>query len=151
MSNYTNKHIEFNDGEYIGCLEPTIEDSMTGDIHTQGQPNTPSANTVTIYKMMAGQVQSDTFHPSHCKLNPNIESKLVALPKEYTSQFAKDETSIETNPLTEMTIDTGTSDLVSQKPYLIVMKNYQWVKDEIEKTLQQKSYAAVDPASQYQL
>ena len=27
----------------------------------------------------------------------------------------------------------GTSDLVSQKPYLIAMKNYQWVKDEMEK------------------
>ena len=30
-----------------------------------------------------------------------------------------------------MMIDTGTSELVSQKPYLIAMKHYQWVKDEI--------------------
>ena len=37
-----------------------------------------------------------------------------------------------------MTIDTGTSDLVSQKPYPIAMKNYQWVKDEIEKPLTAK-------------
>ena len=35
----------------------------------------------------------------------------------------------------EMTIDTGNSDLISQKPYPIAMKNYQWVKDEIEKLL----------------
>ena len=35
----------------------------------------------------------------------------------------------------ERTIDTGTSDPVSQKPYLIAMKNYQWVKEEIEKPL----------------
>ena len=26
VSNYTNKHITFNKGEYIGCLEPTITD-----------------------------------------------------------------------------------------------------------------------------
>ena len=37
VSNYTNKHINFNKGENIGCLDPTIEDSMTDDIHTQGQ------------------------------------------------------------------------------------------------------------------
>ena len=56
-----------------------------------------------------------------------------ALLKEYTSQFAQDETSIGTTPLTEMMIDTGTSEPVSQKPYPITMKHYQWVKDEIEK------------------
>ena len=27
VSNYTNKHVMFNKGEYIGCLEPAIEDS----------------------------------------------------------------------------------------------------------------------------
>ena len=37
-----------------------------------------------------------------------------------------------------MTIDTGNSDPVSQKPYPITMKNYQWVKDEIEKLLTAK-------------
>ena len=26
VSNYTIKHITFNKGEYVGCLEPTIED-----------------------------------------------------------------------------------------------------------------------------
>ena len=44
---------------------------------------------------------------------------------EYESQFVKDETSIGTTPLTSMTIDTGTSDPISQKPYLIAMKHYQ--------------------------
>ena len=43
-------------------------------------------------------------------------------------KFAKDETSIETTPLTSMTIDTGASDPISQKPYPIAMKHYQWVK-----------------------
>ena len=37
-----------------------------------------------------------------------------------------------------MTIDTGTSEPVSQKPYPITMKHYQWVKDEIEKLLTAK-------------
>ena len=131
--NYKNKHIKFNKGEYIGCLEPTIEDSMTGDTNTQGQANTHSTNSVTLQKMMAEQVQPDTFHPPCHTLQPNIESKLDALLKEYASQFTKDETSIGTTPLTEMTIDMGTLEPVSQKPYLIAMKNYQWVKDEIEK------------------
>ena len=125
VSNYTNKHTKFNKGEYIGCLKPTIEDSVTGDTHAQGQPNTHSTNSVTLQKMMAEQVQPDTFHlPCH-KLKPNIESKLDTLLKQYTSQFAKDETSIGTTPCTEMTIDMGTSDPVSQKPYPIAMKNYQ--------------------------
>ena len=34
-----------------------------------------------------------------------------------------------------MTIDTGTSNPVSQKPYPIAMKHYQWVKEETEKLL----------------
>ena len=83
--------------------------------------------------MMTEQVEPDTFHPIHHKLKPSIKSKLDALLKEYTSQLAKDETSIKTTPFTEMMIDTGTSDPVSQKPYPIAMKNYQWVMDEIEK------------------
>ena len=37
-----------------------------------------------------------------------------------------------------MTIDTGTADPVSQKPYPIAMKHYELVKDEIEKLLTAK-------------
>ena len=37
-----------------------------------------------------------------------------------------------------MTIDTGTSEPRSQKPYPITMKNYPWVKDEREKLLTPK-------------
>ena len=151
VSNYTNKHIKFNKGKYIGILEPATKDSVTDDTHTQGQPNTHSTNSIIIQRMMAEQVQPDIFHPPHHKLLPNIESKLDALLKEYASQFAKDETSIGTTPLTEMTINMGTSYMVSQKPYLIAMKNYQWVKDEIEKLLTAKSYAAEDPVGQCQL
>ena len=87
---------------------------------------------------MAEQVQPDIFDLPHYKLKPGIQSKLEALLKEYESQFAKDETSIRTTPLTEMTIDTGNSDPISQNPYPIAMKNYQWVKEEIEKLLTAK-------------
>ena len=45
---------------------------------------------------------------------------------------------IGTTPLTEMTIDTGNSDPVSWKPCPIAMKNYQWIKEEIEKLLTAK-------------
>ena len=62
------------------------------------------------------------FDPPHHKLKPGIQSKLDALLKEYETQFVKDETSIGT-PLTEMTIDTGDSEPISQKPYPIAMKN----------------------------
>ena len=58
--------------------------------------------------------------------------------QEYESQFAKDKTTIVTTPLTSMTIDIGTTDPVSQKPYPIAMKHYQWVKEEIEKLLATK-------------
>ena len=101
---------------------------------------------------MAEEVKLDIIHPPHHKLKPSIESKLDTLWKEYASQFMKDETSIGKTPLTEMTIDTGTSNPVSQKPYPIAMKNYQYVKEEIEKNYsQQRSYAAVDQVGQSQL
>ena len=85
--------------------------------------------------MMAEQVKPDVFDPPHHKLTTNIQTKLDALLKEYELQFAKEETSIGTTPLPSMRIDTGNSDPVSQKPYLIAMKYYQWVKEEIEKLL----------------
>ena len=87
---------------------------------------------------MAEQVKADTFKPPHHKLKQHIEAKHTALLKEYNSQFAQDETSIGTTPLKEMMIDTGTSKPVSQKSYLIAMKHYQWVKDEIDKILTAK-------------
>ena len=71
-------------------------------------------------------------------LSNNIKHDLNALLKEYEFQFAKGKTSIGTTPLTSMMIDTGNSDPVSQKPYPIAMKHYQWVKEEIEKLLTAK-------------
>ena len=67
-----------------------------------------------------------------------IQDSLKSLLQEYESLFTKDETSIGTTPLTSMTIDTGIADPVSQKPYPVAMKHYEWVKDETEKLLTAK-------------
>ena len=88
--------------------------------------------------MMAETVTPDTFNPSNHELSKTIQHELNTLLQEYKSQFTKDETSIRSTPLTSMTIDTGASDPVSQKPYPIAMKHYQWVKEEIEKLLTAK-------------
>ena len=128
VSNYTNKHITFHKGEYIGYLEPALTDDTTID-----QAAAHQTNSVTLQKMMAEQVKPDIFDPSCHKLKNNTQNKLDTLLKEYESQFSKDETSIGTTPLTSMTIDMENSDPVSQKTYPIGMKNYQWIKEEIEK------------------
>ena len=133
VSNFTNKHLTFNKGEYVGYLEPTITDDTTID-----QTEAHQTNSITLQKMMAEQVKTDVFDPPDHKLTTNIQNELDILLKEYESQFAKDETSIRITPLTSMTIDTGNSDAVSQKPYPIAMKHYQWVKEEIEKLLTAK-------------
>ena len=133
VSNYTNKHLTFNNGEHIGYLEPTITDDTTID-----QTEAHQTNSTTLQKIMAEQVKPDVFNPPHHKLTSNIQNELDTLLKEYESQFTWDETSIGTTPLTSMMIDTGNSDPVSQKPYHITMKHYQWVKEEIEKLLTAK-------------
>ena len=88
--------------------------------------------------MMSETVTPDALNLPHHELSTTVQNDLDLLLQEYELQFAKDETSIETTPLTNMTIDTGTSEPVSQKPYPIAMKYYQWVKDEIEKLLATK-------------
>ena len=129
VSNYTNKHLIFHKGEYIGHLEPAVSNDSTIE-----QGETHQTNNVTLKKkMMAEKVTPDIFDPPHHELSNNIQHDLDALLKEYESQFAKDKTSIGTTPLTNMMIDTGASNPISQKPY--PMKHYQWVKEEIEKPL----------------
>ena len=56
---------------------------------TSDQPDAHSTNSVTPQKMMAEQVQLDTFNPAHHKLRTSIESSSNALLEEYASQFAK--------------------------------------------------------------
>ena len=115
----------------LGHLEPAVLDSMN-------QQETHQTNSVTLKKMMSETVTHDAFNlPCH-ELSTAVQNDLHLLLQEYELQFAKDETSIGSTPLTSMTIDTGTSEPVSQKPYPIAMKHYRWVKDEIEKLLAAK-------------
>ena len=143
VSNYTNKHLMFHKGEYIGHLEPAVLDSTDQkDIH--------HANSVTLKKMMSETIIPDTCNPPWHELSATIQDNLKLLLQEYKSQFAKDKTTIGTTPLTSMTIDTGTADPVSQKPYP-TMKHYQWVKEEIKKLLATKVFAPANPAGQHPL
>ena len=133
VSNYTNKHLTFHNGEYIGHLESAVMDTNTIE-----QKETHQTNSVTQKKMKGETVTPDIFNPPCHELSTAVQNDLDLLLWEYESQFAQDETSIGTTPLTSMTIDTGTSEPISQKPYPIAMKHYQWVKDEIEKLLAAK-------------
>ena len=76
VSNYKNKHITFNKGEYIGHLEPALIDYTTID-----RSEAHSTNSVTLQKMMAEQVKLDTFDPPHHKLKTSTQNKLDALLK----------------------------------------------------------------------
>ena len=135
VSNYTNKHHTFHKGEYVGHLKPAVMDDTTIE-----QRGTHQANSVTLKKMMAETVTPDTFNPPHHELPQTIQQELDALLQQYESQFTKDETTIGTKPLTSMTIDTGASNPISQKPYPIAMKHYQWVEEEIKKNTSSKSH-----------
>ena len=76
VSNYTNKHITFNKGEYIGYVEPTLTDDTTID-----QTEAHQTNSVTLEKMMAEQVKPYVFNPPNHKLNANIQNELNTLLK----------------------------------------------------------------------
>ena len=60
VSNYTNKHITFNKGEYVGHLELALTDDTTID-QTEAHP----ANSVMLQKMIAEQVNLLTHHAIH--------------------------------------------------------------------------------------
>ena len=131
VSNYTNKHLTFHKGKYIGHLEPLEWEPID-------QGTSHQANSITLKKMMSETVTPDTFNPPHHELSTSVQYSLTLLLEEYDSQFVQDETSIGTTTLTSMSINTGTTDPVSQKPYPIAMKHYDWVKTEIEKLLAAK-------------
>ena len=112
VSNYTNKHLTFHKGEYIGHLEPL-------ELDPTDREETHQANSITIKKMMSRTFTSDTFNPPCHEISTPVQNSLKLLLEEYASQFAQDEMSIGMTPLTSMSIDTDTTDPVSQKtiPY----------------------------------
>ena len=122
--NNLNHHVNFPKGMKIGHLEPLFDDLTQITI-----------NSATTQWMLPETVKLDSFTPPKYQLEPTIQ-QLDLLLKMLKDQFAKDETTIGTMPLTQMSIDTGDSDPISQKPYPIAMKHYQWVKEEIDKLLE---------------
>ena len=118
-------HVNFLKGMKIGHLEPPIDELMQIPI-----------NSATTQWLLPETVKPDSFIPPKYKLDATIQQQLDNLLRTFKDQFAKDETTIGTTPLTQMSIDTGDSNPVSQKPYPITMKHYNWVKEEIDKLLE---------------
>ena len=50
--------------------------------------------------------------------------------------FAEDERYIGTTPLIKMSIDTSKHPTIAKEPYALALKNYDWVRDEIDKLLE---------------
>ena len=84
VSNYTNKHITFNKGIYVGCQEPTMEEIP----QTTESPDVPTTHSITTEQMTLEKVELDTFKPPHHKLKHHIETRHATLLKEYDFQFA---------------------------------------------------------------
>ena len=82
VSNYTNKHLSFHKGEYIGHLEPIVLDSTD-------QGETHQTNSITLKKMMSKTVTPDAFDPPQHKLSAPMQDSLKLLLQEYESQFTK--------------------------------------------------------------
>ena len=123
--NNSNQHVNFAKGMKIGHLEPPINKLTQIPI-----------NSATTQQMLPKCVKSDSFTLPKYQLNSTIQQQLDTLLGTFKDQFAKDEMTIGITPLTLMSIDTGDSDPVSQKPYPIAMKHYNWVKEEIDKLLE---------------
>ena len=82
--------------------------------------------------MLPKTIKPDSFTAPKCQLDSTTQQQLDFLLRTFKDQFVKDKTT----PLTQMSIDMGDSDPISQKPYPIAMKYYQWVKEEINKLLE---------------
>ena len=125
FTNNSNQHVNFPKGMKIGHLELPIDDLAQIPI-----------NSATTQQMLPETIKPDSFTPPKYQLSSTTQQQLDNLLGTFKDQFAKDETTIGTTPLTQMSIDTGDSDPVSQKPYPVAMKHYNWVKEEIGKLLE---------------
>ena len=123
--NNSNHHVNFPKGMKIGHLEPPIDDLAQIPI-----------NSATTQWLLPETIKPDAFTPPKYQLDSTTQQQLDFLLRTFKDQFAKDKTTIGTTPLTQMSIDMGDSDPISQKPYPITMKHYQWVKEEIDKLLE---------------
>ena len=85
--------------------------------------------------MLDEHIEPDTFTPPLHTLPDDARKSLNQLLETFKSPFAQDKTSIGTSHLIKMQIDMGNSEPVSQRPYPISMKHYDWIRSEINKHL----------------
>ena len=78
VSNYSNKHVTFNKGEYVGHFENIDEEDIS---HPYKNSDAHTTSSVTTQKM-SEEVEPDAFEPPCHNLKPSIEAKLEALLKE---------------------------------------------------------------------
>ena len=64
ISNYSNKHITFNKGEYVGHLESPVEDMQ----QIKEDAGSLTTYSITMESMMAKKFEPETFKPPHHKL-----------------------------------------------------------------------------------
>ena len=74
--------------------------------------------------MLCESVKQDSFIPPKHQLDTAPQQQLVHLLTTFKNQFAQDKRTIGMTPLTQMSIDTGDSEPVSQKPYPVATKHY---------------------------
>ena len=65
----------------------------------------------------------------------DVRESLNQLLETFKLQLAQDETSIGTAHLTKMQTDISNSKPISQRPYPIAMKHYNWVRSKMKKLL----------------
>ena len=70
LSNYTNKHLTFHKGEYIGHLEPAVLDSTD-------QQEVHQTNSVTLKKMMSETVTPDSSNLTCHELSTAVQNDLL--------------------------------------------------------------------------
>ena len=80
---------------------------------TPEDPESSTTHSITTERMMAEKAEPDTFRSPCKKLRNSIENKLAELLNEHQPQFAHDETTTGTPPLTKMMKDTRVSEPVS--------------------------------------
>ena len=69
ISNHTSKHITFNKREYIGHLQPTVEEMQ----QIPDDQESLTTHSITTKRMMAKKVEPDTFKPPCHKLRKDID------------------------------------------------------------------------------
>ena len=103
--NHSNQHVNFPKGMKIGHLEPPLDELTQTPI-----------NSTTTQQMLPETVKLDSFTPPKYQLDSTIGQQLDNFLGTFKDQFAKNEMTIGTTLLTQMSIDTGDSDPVSQIP-----------------------------------